>query len=1028
MSGDVKTGSFSENLMLDNTEEGVVIKGIKDHNIAKKSGLKEGDEIVAATVHLDHLDKKDVLKILKVLEPYDDNMKVVTKQELNASAGLGSLGANLRGPAEMLKKDFSLDTSAESSLDGLNGKLNAAQGLGGEISGHTLNGDLPSLTLNEPLADGGAKLKASTLGMTVPNIKGADIDGTLNAPDISIPSPQLNTPSASLDISKPEVKTGALKYKAPQFKMPQFTLPELEVPKGETNVSGDAGIEAPSGKVRLPTLQKPKFHLPGAKVKTPDVDLNTDVKSPDLSLSPPEFGTSLHGSDVGLDLPSAHVDKPELNLKSPNVDTGSPSGKFKWPTFKKRKLTGPKLKGPDVDLDADISAPDLNLSAPKIDGEVNAPDVNLNLPKTDLEDPKLDINAPDIEGPHGKFKWFSLKKPKFGTLRGPKADVDADVNVPDLDLKCPDVDLTAADLSLSASAPKVEGGIDAPDMDIVLPKADLKAPNVDLLDTDVDASAGKFKFPKMKLPKFGFGGTKMRGPDLDTDINPDVDVSILNVDAKPPTADLNLPNVDVNTPDLNLPSPKLKGDVAAPDLNLSLPKTDLKAPDLSLSAPTLKGGIDAPNLDIDLPKADLKNPNVDLPDPDVDVSGGKFKFPKIKLPKFDFGEAKMKGPDLAVDTDINPDLDVSGCFASPNVDAQLPTADLKLPNVDVNTPDLNLPSPKFKGPEVVVPDLNLSLPKADLKSPDLSLSAPKPEAGLVTKNLDINLPKANFKGLQAPDAQLKTPHLDDPLGDFRMPHFKVPKLGLSSPEANVGTLTTDANISVPSVDGEISSPNVSVPAANTSLNKPDLSITAEGDANVKNSPKSKLRWPFKWGLTSSSNDEDGNGVDSESDVPSPNLEVPTFKLHKLPRSNFDEIGGLVDGIGIPKTDTQAKDYMISKGVRLPIVNAASNIGEKVDIMERLKLAKEKPTANISPTEAKTDVDLKGGIAAPSLDVSASSEPGDSSLLRGGTFKVVKPEPGLGLEIPTVSSSDENDKLSLSLSNMLGLNVKDQNTD
>lgn len=51
--------------------------------------LLPGDEIVAATIHLDRLNKNEVLQILKVLEPYDDNVKVVTKKELSVDAGLG---------------------------------------------------------------------------------------------------------------------------------------------------------------------------------------------------------------------------------------------------------------------------------------------------------------------------------------------------------------------------------------------------------------------------------------------------------------------------------------------------------------------------------------------------------------------------------------------------------------------------------------------------------------------------------------------------------------------------------------------------------------------------------------------------------------------------------------------------------------------------------------------------------------------------------------------------------------------------
>lgn len=62
--------------------------------------LVPGDEIVAATIHLDHLNKHEVMNILKVLEPYDNNMKVLTKKELT-SADLGSLGFGLKDPVEV---------------------------------------------------------------------------------------------------------------------------------------------------------------------------------------------------------------------------------------------------------------------------------------------------------------------------------------------------------------------------------------------------------------------------------------------------------------------------------------------------------------------------------------------------------------------------------------------------------------------------------------------------------------------------------------------------------------------------------------------------------------------------------------------------------------------------------------------------------------------------------------------------------------------------------------------------------------
>lgn len=63
--------------------------------------LVPGDEIVAATIHLDHLNKNEVLNILRVLEPYNHNMKFLTKKQLNASGGLGSLGLDLKDPTKV---------------------------------------------------------------------------------------------------------------------------------------------------------------------------------------------------------------------------------------------------------------------------------------------------------------------------------------------------------------------------------------------------------------------------------------------------------------------------------------------------------------------------------------------------------------------------------------------------------------------------------------------------------------------------------------------------------------------------------------------------------------------------------------------------------------------------------------------------------------------------------------------------------------------------------------------------------------
>lgn len=60
--------------------------------------LFPGDELVAAQIHLNHLKTNEVLQILKVLEPYDDNMKILTKKDLEANAALGFSTPGLKLP------------------------------------------------------------------------------------------------------------------------------------------------------------------------------------------------------------------------------------------------------------------------------------------------------------------------------------------------------------------------------------------------------------------------------------------------------------------------------------------------------------------------------------------------------------------------------------------------------------------------------------------------------------------------------------------------------------------------------------------------------------------------------------------------------------------------------------------------------------------------------------------------------------------------------------------------------------------
>ncbi|XP_054653536.1 neuroblast differentiation-associated protein AHNAK isoform X2 [Dunckerocampus dactyliophorus] len=1261
--------SFSEGLVLDGSERGVAMKGMPDG--VGNGVLQTGGDIVAATIRLDHLDKKEVLNILKVLQPYDNNLKVVTKNEANANADIGSLGLNLQDSAEVLSgnliKKADLDGAAEKpilSLDSFTGKLNEAQGLGGELNGSVFN-DLHNVNLRKPSADAGAELTLPCVAKA-----GPDLNGTLGLPAVNLASPHLNSHNASLDIDESTVKTGNLKYKAPQFTMPRFDLPQvptpdvdgeldlpsvhrqamdlnlsspnIEVPgpnvdlnEPKLDLSGpdvnlqtpNADLSVPSDKIKWPHqkwkgpkvkgpeatlnaglhtpkidgyLSTPDIHLPQGEIKGPDVDVQApnldlgaqsgkinwphlkwkkpklpapktdlecdadlgvsvlrvegglsapdidvnlpkgDIKGPDLDIQPPphldspgkinwphlkwkkpkvkgpkadldidaglntpHFSTPSLENDINaqLELPTADIKGPNLNGETPNLDIEAPSGGIAWPHWKLKK---PKIPDPKVDMDlkTDLNTPDIDVSGPSIEGGMNTP--NLNLPDVDVKTPDVDIGAPS-----GKVKFPTLKKPKFlfsaPKVKTPSVDLDTDVKTPDLSLSAPQVELNRPDLNLSkadasakapdgdaagkikwptlkkprwsVSGPKVNGPdidthVSTPDLNLTGPKIDgeVNAPDVKLdgpkLDIDGDAPSGIFRW--LKKPKFG----TLKGvtPDIDADVKgpmvdlnaPDVDLSTPNIDAPDLNVDLKSPNVDLHGPDLNFDPtdakvklPKLKvpkwPKVKGPQVGTSI---DIDAPDVDLEAPDLRSSLDTPDVDLSLPKAGLQGP-------ELDVSPRKPKFPKIHLPTF--SGPKVEKPNLDVDADFKaPGVDLSPPhvgLSTPKIEAPDLNADLKSPNVDLHAPDLKLPT--FSGPKIEKPNLDVD---ADLKVPSVDLSAP--HVGL--------LPTAELKG---PAAQLKTPDLDfdSRQANFMLPHYNLPKLDLSSseevpsvhpsiqagleaPQVNIGTPQADANISAPAagvsgpmlkgnlkgahvdmaglkVDTDLEKPKlphfklpkmsfsgsktktleldttpklspVAVSAPEINTNTPEVAIRAGGDV----SPKSKLKWPFKWGFKSSSDTDDEGG--------STEVDAPIFRLHNLPRNCIEQKAGLPDTFCLSKLDSEEKDYVVSKGIRLPVVNVPSRNGVKIDIMERLKMAKEKvPSSNTSPTEEKN-------IAMKTPDASASGEAGEANLFRGGTFKVDKPASPLGLFAPEVASSDENEKLSLGLSNMLGLNVKD----
>ncbi|XP_051939176.1 neuroblast differentiation-associated protein AHNAK isoform X5 [Hippocampus zosterae] len=617
-----------------------------------------------------------------------------------------------------------------------------------------------------------------------PNLKGPELDGRLDGLD--------------MDIDAPKFKLGG---PGADFGMPDYDLdgPNLDLR------SPDLGISGPDlrGGVSASDLEMPRLSLKGPKLdlKSPNLDMPSgklnmpDLNGPDLNLKAPKLKGGLNGPD--WDLPNADLKGGKFDLKTPDINMGSPKAKLKKPKLKMPKFHRPSLKGPDLDADIDgldmnANAPTLKLKGPNadlgmpnvdIDGKFKKP--NLNMPDLDLDGPKvgglnLDLNSPnlDLSGPNlrGGINGPDMKMPKF------------DFKSPKLDLKGPNLDLPDLDgPDLNLKAPKIKGGFDGPDLD--LPNADLKAPKLDVKTPDINIGSPKtkFKFRKLRIPKLR--RPSLKGPDLDVDLDaPDLDINAptVNLKGSKPNLDLDIggkfkkPNV--NMPNLDVKSPKL--DLKAPKMDLSAPDLDVKTPDLQLKAPKLKGGLDvnSPDINMGSPKAKMKMPRIKLPKVNLptlngpDIDGPDFD---IGAPDVDFGRpsGKYRKPHLKV-----PDVELSG----PNVKSPKYHGKLKGPNAEVN-----VRAPKVKGswdtPKAGVPNMDLKAPTTDWNTSDIKYRKPqmKVSAGYDTgldgraEGPDLRFPDVrgpNFKptmsyldtidldgadvSVSGPNAKLRTPDLE----------------------------------------------------------------------------------------------------------------------------------------------------------------------------------------------------------------------------------------------------------------------------
>ena len=951
--------------------------------------------------------------------------------------------------------------------------------------------DAPDIDVNLPevdasLPEGKVEIKGPETEVKIPEIDNQYKDTKIHTSPSKFKLPSFKFPKIGVSAPKGSVEAPGLDIdvKAPEVSLPDAELkvsgevPEVDL-KGQIVDAQPLSIDVSAG------TEGPEVDGQGSKFKLPNFGISLP-KGPevDVSVSKPDLGASVSEGKVEVDTPL-----PEGKAGIPGSDSKGIDVKIKRPSFSFPKFgwSKPDVKAPVID----VSLPEVDTSLPEGKVEIKGPEIDAKIPEADVQ-----YKDTNIQTSPTKFKLPTLKFPKFG-VSAPKGSVEAPGL--DIDVKGPEISVPDAELNISGKIPEVD--IEGQNVDVQLPSIDV---NVASEGLEVDGQGSKFKLPnfgislpKVKGPEFDASVTK---PDLDVSLpegKVDVDASLpegkaeiggvdskdIDVKMKRPGFSFpkfgmskpdvpDAPDIDVNLPEVDASLPEGKVEIKGPETEVKIPEIDnqykdtkihtspskfklpsFKFPKIGVSAP--KGSVEAPGLDIDvkapevsLPDAELKVsgevPAVELKgqivdaqplsiDMHVHVEGPDVQGSKLKFPKFGKSLLKVKGPE--VDLSISkPDMGVSSPEGKVDAEAPLPEVATEISGVDSKGVDIKMKRPGFSFPK-------FGMSKPDLKAPDVDASLPKVDISLPEGQVEVKGTELDVKSIEG-DVQLKDASAITSPTRFKLPTFKFPKIGVSTPKGEV-----DIDVKAPEVSGTDTELNVSMEVPTADVKGQLVDVQAEG--HDVDGQGSKFKLP-KFGISlpkvkdsdidvSVSKPDPEGKIDVEAPLAEVKAEIPEVDSKsldvKMKRSSFsfpkfgwskpDVKSPDVDvtlpeaDVSLPEGAVEIKDpgvgVQVAEGeVDLPEVDSKGiDVNIKKPSFSFPKFGFSKPDTKISEVDTtlpKAEMSLSEGnmeVKDPKMDNELEGEVKDGTI-SGSPSKYKLPTmkfPKFGVTVPKVEPQD-----------------------
>ncbi|XP_057174369.1 protein AHNAK2 isoform X4 [Ursus arctos] len=959
-------------------DQGIFVKQVlKDSTAAKLFSLREGDQLLSATIFFDNIKYEDALKILQYSEPYKVQFQVKRKRPATEDEEGPSSGAR-RGPKGSEKQDEDgADGSTETPTQTLEG-----------------SGDQEKL-LTKPREGRGRRPQKERLSwpkfqsITSKRRPGprrshssSEAYGRGDGPDVSPTSTDTEAPLPAQEQDQKAAPDGqrrtrflGLRFRVGSGKGPtqegqpsrgvqggalQAGIVEEAGPREDTQEATEAtvhsgtedrmaAVEEGTPALRAEHLTEPGTPSPGAlgegasmasgrQKKAKETKDQEDTRSkwkPGVGSAPQGGeGDRQAAQDIEMGIARSALQgkgdaqgrQPQFQIQIPNLKTP----KFKFSKEKKQDTEGGIAALAQGDRHGEAIAEETHTVEEGEQGPAEPRGPSVPLPARE------DGGAEGAETAHGEGDKKDGDKDKGGRderrtmLRfnipsfgwSPKKDMKAvgGKHTQDVEQKKGGA-TTALDQQTEDRQTKREEekrkldttGGYLPATEEQTRETQREQGDLSLGDKEVAARDSKFKMPKFKMPSFG-----VLAPSKDLGASVDVSLPKLAAEATLPSLGGEVPApegvVQLPTADVELPGGELE--VSLPEGEVAVPGLKGKAEGVKIKGQLPK--VQMPSLK--MPKVDIKAPQVDIKGPQVDVKGPKLELKGAK------GEVSA------------PDVEVS--LPSVEVDAQVPgaklEADLSLGDKEVAARDSKFKMPKFKMPsfgtlapsKTLEASVDASLPKVQAE-----VSVPSIAAEAKTSDVTIELPSADLDvktaavGLKLPEGQVPEAELQEPsagaglkgyLPKVQMPSIKMPKVDFKAPQVDV----KGPKLELKGAKGEVSTPDVEVSLP-----------SVEVDVQV---PGAKLEADLSLG-------------DKEVAARDSNFKMPKFKMPSF-------------GVSAP-----SKDLGASVDVSLPKLAAEATLPSLGGEVPAPEGAVQLPTADVELPGGELEVSLpEGEVAVPGL--------------------------------------------------------------